>query len=92
MPKKQSKVKVLFICTGNIFRSLSAEYCLKDYLKKHKIKNIEVSSAGTVANIRDIPVETKKQLLKRGIDPSKHKQRRLTKKILEENDIIIIRR
>ncbi|NCN51593.1 hypothetical protein GW931_01125 [archaeon] len=28
--------KILFVCSGNTFRSMSAEKCLKDYLKKNK--------------------------------------------------------
>jgi len=43
-------MKLLFVCTGNIFRSMSAEYLAKKYIKDNKIKGIEISSAGTIAN------------------------------------------
>jgi protein-tyrosine phosphatase len=38
---------ILFVCTGNIFRSLTAEYALKAMLDPRS--PIHVSSAGTVA-------------------------------------------
>ncbi|HSF32988.1 MAG TPA: hypothetical protein VLK82_21270 [Candidatus Tectomicrobia bacterium] len=38
---------ILFVCTGNIFRSLTAEYALKAVLDPRS--PIRVSSAGTVA-------------------------------------------
>jgi protein-tyrosine phosphatase len=84
-----SKIKVLFVCTGNIFRSMSAEYCLRDYLKREGIKNIEVSSAGTVAKKYKINSANFNFLVSKGINPQKHKQRRLTKKIVQENDLVI---
>jgi protein-tyrosine phosphatase len=84
------KIKILFVCTGNIFRSMSAEYCLKKYLRENKIKNIEVSSAGTVAQVQPADPVVVKTLREFGINPSKHVQRKLTKKILKENDIIIV--
>jgi protein-tyrosine-phosphatase len=43
-------MKILFVCTGNIFRSMSAEYLAAKYIKDNKIKNIQISSAGTVAH------------------------------------------
>lgn len=42
--------KILFVCTDNFGRSVIAAYCLKDYLRKHQIDNIEVLSAGTNAS------------------------------------------
>jgi protein-tyrosine phosphatase len=89
MKKKTEKMSVLFVCTGNIFRSMTAEYVMKKYLKDHKLRNILVSSAGTVANPEPILPALFDGLKKIGIDTSKHKQRRLTSKILNENDVII---
>jgi diadenosine tetraphosphate (Ap4A) HIT family hydrolase/protein-tyrosine-phosphatase len=83
------KPRILFVCTGNIFRSMSAEYALKKYLKDNNLKNFQVSSAGTVAKKEPAHPSTIKTLKQHSIDPSKHKQRKLTKKILEENDVII---
>ena len=44
--EKMSKIKVLFICHGNICRSVSAEYIMKDLAKKNGV-DLYVSSAAT---------------------------------------------
>ena len=38
--------RIIFVCSANAFRSISAEVVLKGILKEKKIKNIRVSSAG----------------------------------------------
>lgn len=87
MSKK--KVKLLFVCSGNIFRSMSAEYCLKDYLKKKKITTIEVRSAGIHAKKQVMDKAVLQALLKKKIDPRKHVQRRITQKIYDAADLIV---
>jgi len=86
---KREKIKILVVCKGNIFRSMSVEYCLKDFLKKRKIKNFEIESAGTKAKKEDIPKPILDALLSKKIDPRKHKQRKINKKMVEEADLII---
>ena len=78
---KGDKLKVLFVCTGNIFRSLSAEYCMKDYLKRNNIKNITVHSAGTVANKEHAHPAIITTLKSHGIIIKNHVQTKLTKEI-----------
>lgn len=82
-------MKVLFVCNGNIFRSMSAEYCFNDYVKKNNIKNLEAHSAGIIAKKQDMLKSVKDELNKFKIDPSKHKQRKINKKIIDESDFII---
>lgn len=41
------KIRVCFICLGNICRSPMAEYILKDKIKKYNFTNIIVDSRGT---------------------------------------------
>ncbi|RXJ04587.1 hypothetical protein DS745_04175 [Anaerobacillus alkaliphilus] len=43
-------MKVLFVCTDNFTRSVTAEFCFKEYLSRSGITNIEVASAGFKAN------------------------------------------
>jgi protein-tyrosine phosphatase len=42
-------MNILFVCTGNISRSFLAEMLLKNEIKRHQLKDISVSSAGTFA-------------------------------------------
>ncbi len=39
-------IEVIFVCTGNLFRSISAEYALKNYLDKIEGKTLSVKSCG----------------------------------------------
>ena len=81
--------KVLFVCTGNVFRSLSAEYALKKYLIDSKIKGWQVSSAGIIAKKQFIHPKTISTFNKFGVDVLIHVQRKLSRKILDESDLII---
>ncbi len=82
-------MKILFVCTGNIFRSMSAEYLAKKYITDNNIKNIKVNSAGTIAEIQNPFSYTVKCLEKYWCDVSKHIQRKATDEILKDQDFII---
>ncbi len=82
-------MNIIFICTGNIFRSMTAEYCLKDYIRKHDIRNVNASSAATRNEAYEVFTETKAALNDLGINISKHKPTFLTKELLDNNDLII---
>ncbi|KOR90355.1 hypothetical protein [Paenibacillus solani] len=43
-------MKILFLCTDNFTRSIIAEFCFKDYLKKNHITDVQVASAGIRAD------------------------------------------
>lgn len=81
--------KILFVCTGNIFRSVAAEYCLRDYLEQGGIKNITVKSAGTMKFKQLNHPLVLKTLSALGIDACKHKQVKLNKKMLYEQDLVV---
>ncbi len=83
------KARVLFVCTGNTFRSVIAEYYLKNYLKKKGINNISVSSAGIIAESQKINPFVLQVLKAKGIDASKHKQKKLTYEMIKNSDVII---
>jgi len=84
-----NKKSILFVCTGNVFRSLAAEYSFKQYLAKNKIKGWQVSSAGVIATPEPLDHEVLAELRKLGIKDIRHRQRKLTKAILDDNDIIV---
>jgi protein-tyrosine-phosphatase len=86
------KIKVCFVCTENIGRSLAAEHCLKVYLKKHENNDIEVTSAGTTHTDSDLSghhFSHFEELKKLGADVSHHQRRALTKEIMDETDIVV---
>ena len=76
--------RVLFVCTGNIFRSLSAEYALR-----HCNENIIVSSAGTEDFPHVVKPEVRDYLMTKGLDVRRHARRTLTRAILGEADLTI---
>lgn len=80
---------ILFICAGNIFRSMSAELCLKKQLSEKHI-NLKVASAGLFAQKQDVQPIVKEELEKLGIDCTKHRQRKVTKKILDSSDLVVL--
>jgi len=80
--------KVLFVCSGNVFRSLIAHECLKDYLKKNQIKGIEVYSAGVNPKKDSSNNLTREDLKEEGI-VFRHKPKKVTKRLIEKNDLII---
>ncbi len=80
---------VLFVCTGNVFRSVSAELSLKKYLAERGIGDWEISSAGIVANPEPVDPVTLQTLHALGMDGSTHTQKRLTREMLDHYDVIV---
>jgi protein-tyrosine phosphatase len=78
---------ILFVCTGNIFRSLTAEYALKARLDPRS--PLRVSSAGTVAIPQAMHPDVRAYLMQRGVDPSPHQQRRVSAELLRASDLVI---
>lgn len=78
---------ILFVCTGNIFRSMTAEYALKAALGPQPL--YRVSSAGTEANFQVMAPEVRTRLAQRGLDASTHQQRRVTAEMLTEADVVV---
>jgi protein-tyrosine phosphatase len=79
--------RVLFVCTGNIFRSLTAERALRHALDARA--DIQVSSAGTVDFPHVVAPNVREYLLSKGFDVSRHQRRTLTRAILAESHLVI---
>ena len=81
-------MKIMFVCTGNIFRSLSAE---KIFNKKTKEKGLlmQAVSYGTQGTNRKVSKIVIDELKKRGISIKGHKSKKLTKENLIGIDTII---
>ena len=85
---------VLFVCHGNICRSVMAEYIMKKLVQDDPVlekQNIRVSSAATSREEtgNDIYPYAKQKLLEKNIPFAKHKARTLTRSDYEENDLLI---
>jgi protein-tyrosine phosphatase len=78
---------VLFVCTGNIFRSLTAEYALRAALPAGS--GIVVSSAGTEDFPHVVSPIVSRYLLSRGFDVRQHRRRTLTDDILRQANAVI---
>ena len=78
---------VLFVCTGNIFRSVTAEYALKTRLGPGTF--CVVSSAGIDAKPQSVHDWVQTRLHEKGADPTRHVQQQLTKELVEAADLVI---
>ena len=78
---------VLFVCTGNIFRSLTAEYALRRELGAQSA--LVVASAGTDDYPHVVRPNVRDYLLAKGLDVRAHRRRTLTREILKESELVI---
>ena len=78
---------VLFICTGNIFRSMTAEYALKAALESDTPHLVR--SAGIEADPFPMYELVRERLIELGADLSDHQQTKLTDEILDEADLAV---
>jgi protein-tyrosine phosphatase len=79
--------RVLFVCTGNVFRSLAAEYALRESLGA--ASGLIVASAGTDDYPHTVRPCVEDYLLARGLDVRRHRRRTLTTAILREPGPVI---
>jgi protein-tyrosine phosphatase len=78
---------VLFVCTGNIFRSLTAEYALRRELGRDSC--IVVASAGTDDYPHVVRPNVRDYLMSKGLDVRTHRRRTLTEEILKGAKIVV---
>ena len=80
-----STPRILFVCTGNIFRSLTAEYALRHALRRlpdERAHQIVVESAGTEDYPHVVAPMVGEYLLSKGLDVRAHRRRTLTAQML----------
>lgn len=87
MAKGHEGVTILFVCTGNVFRSVTAEYALKALADLPGCYRIE--SAGIAAKPQPVHPFVRARLRERGVDPSGHTPRRLTRTMLDAAEYVI---
>lgn len=81
------KRQVLFVCTGNVFRSLTAEYALRLALRDRD--EIAVASAGIEDRAQTVPPEVTDYLRQKKFDVSAHRRRTLTRHIIDASHLVI---
>ena len=84
---RQPIQSILFLCSGNIFRSLAAEQALKALLGPQSA--YLVSSAGIEAKPQPVHEWVKARLRMKGADPSFHVQRQVSIELIEKADLVI---
>jgi len=81
--------RILFICTGNVFRSYCAELCFNDYAIKHHL-DWRAESAGTFEKTQDyVDPALLKALKELGIKATDRRPRKVSKEILGKADMVI---
>ena len=76
---------IVFVCTGNIFRSLTAEYALRRELGP----GIAVGSAGTDDYPHLVRPNVREYLLTKGLDVRAHQRRTVTREILGGAELVV---
>ena len=91
IPKEEGrKMKVMFICTGNICRSAMAHWLMKKKLEERKIKNIEVYSSGIFAMKGDIPPDEAIEVMEEyHVDLKQHRATPTIQSNIQEMDLIL---
>lgn len=80
-------VRVLFVCTGNICRSPTAELMLRD--RMGDVRGLEISSAGIGALVgHGIDEVMRPGLEARGLEASGFRARQITGELVERSDLI----
>ena len=78
---------ILFVCTGNIFRSMVAEFAVRAQIGRQAA--YRVGSAGTIAKPQTIHPIISHRLIQKGADPSAHTQRLLTQQLIHDANLIV---
>lgn len=83
--------KIVFVCTGNVCRSATAEYLLRKELDKKGITGIEVISRGIAANpAYRVPTVIKELLQEDEIDIEQHQSTLLEEDDVNSADLILV--
>ena len=85
-------IKIIFVCHGNICRSVMAEFIFKNLVKEKGIdKSFEISSAGVSSEEEgnDIYPPAKRELRRHNIPFTSHYAHRITDEEFRENNLIV---
>jgi protein-tyrosine-phosphatase len=80
---------VLFVCTGNLCRSPSAEWFLAQRLSEAGQADVTVESAGTMGTTSKLPVELEQEGATYGLDLSDHVPNTIDPDSISRADIVL---
>jgi protein-tyrosine phosphatase len=80
---------VLFVCTGNVCRSPSAERFLVQRLAEVGTPDVTVESAGTLGTVMKVPSDLSREAADFGLDLSSHVARRVDAVTVARADMVI---
>jgi len=91
------EIGILFVCTQNVFRSMSAHYLALKYIKDNKNTknflqeyNFTIDSCGTIAYDWETPYRhTLKILSQKEVDVIDHKNKKINKNLVDNCNVII---
>lgn len=76
---------IVFVCTGNIFRSMTAEFVLRSTLGHQ----LTASSVGTIARPQVMNPQLIDMLAERGMDCRQHTQTKLDREIIASCQLLV---
>ena len=87
-----NKIKIVFVCSGNICRSPLAEAVFSDYIKKNKLdNNFEIDSCGTAAyHLDSLPDKRAISAADKYGITLNHKARKIDSKDMSYYDYILV--
>ena len=84
-------MKIMFVCTDNFTRSITAELCLRHYLNEQDMQDIVCASSGVCSN-SDVSWLLKEHFVRMtelGIDISEFNRLQFNEKFIGEYDVIV---
>lgn len=84
-------MKIMFVCTDNFTRSVTAELCLRHYLTEQGLLHIECASSGTHSNsdVSGLSKEHFERMTELGVDISEFNRLQFSEEFLTEYDVIV---
>ena len=84
-------MKIMFVCTDNFTRSITAELCLRHYLNEQDMQDIVCASSGTHSNsdVSRLLKDHFERMTELGVDISEFSRLQFSEKFLSEYDVIV---